>query len=208
MAWEDTILYVHTLHDICDWGGTEVTVIAGQHTMKQSRIDLANTHEYRGAHILCRLVAVEGRAQILALENTKPATPQGRGWGCTRRVNYYYAQRVVGTPALEPVLNALSPGTLEDYHSAREPSEFEYESERSEGPSSDSTGYSSMTTVASHHYTDHTQRSDTKNCDQKCRKQKHHDRQNAGRQILRRRETGGVAGLYCPCSGNPPSREP
>ena len=177
MAWEDTILYVHTLHDICDWGGMEVTVIAGQHTMKQSRIDLANTHEYRGARILGWLVAVEGRAQTFALENTKPATPQGRGWGYTRRANCYYAQKVVGTPALEPALNALSPGTPEDYHSAWEPSEFEYESEGSEGPGSDSTGYSSMTNVASHHNTDHMQRSDTKNHDRKCRKQKHRDRQ-------------------------------
>ena len=50
MAWEDTILYIRTLHDIQDWGGgTEVTVIAGQHTMRQSRIDLANTRDYRRA---------------------------------------------------------------------------------------------------------------------------------------------------------------
>ena len=34
MAWEDTILYIRTLHDIQDLGGTEVTVIASQHTMR------------------------------------------------------------------------------------------------------------------------------------------------------------------------------
>ena len=34
MAWEDTILYIWTLHDIQDWGGTEVTMIVGQRTMK------------------------------------------------------------------------------------------------------------------------------------------------------------------------------
>ena len=34
---------------------------------------------------------------------------------------------------MEPTLNAVRPATPEDYHSAREPSEFEYESEGSEG---------------------------------------------------------------------------
>ena len=52
MAWEDTILYIRTLHDIQDWGGMEVTVIVGQCTMKQSRIDLANTRDYRHTQIL------------------------------------------------------------------------------------------------------------------------------------------------------------
>ena len=47
MAWEDTIHYIRTLVDIQDWGGMEVTVVVGQRTMKQSRIDLANAREYR-----------------------------------------------------------------------------------------------------------------------------------------------------------------
>ena len=66
--------------------------------------------------------------------------------------------------------------TPEDYHSAREPSEFEYESEGSEGPGTDSTGYSSMATVTSYHNMDNTQCSDTKNHDRKCQRQKHRDR--------------------------------
>ena len=64
---------------------------------------------------------------------------------------------------------------MEDYHSAQEPSEFEYESEESEGSGTDSTGYSSTTIMMSHRDTDHTQRSDTKNRDHKCQKQKHRD---------------------------------
>ena len=47
MAWENTICYIQALHDVRDWGGMEVTVVAGQHTMRQSQIDLANTREYR-----------------------------------------------------------------------------------------------------------------------------------------------------------------
>ena len=83
---------------------------------------------------------------------------------------------MVEAPALEPVLHALRPASPEDYHSGWEPSEFEYESEGSEGSGTDSMGYSSMTTVTSYHDTDHTKHSNTKNCNRKCQNQKHPDR--------------------------------
>ena len=58
MAWENTIRYIRAVHDIRDWGGMEVTMVTGQHTMKQSRIDLANMREYRQARGLGRLAIV------------------------------------------------------------------------------------------------------------------------------------------------------
>ena len=79
MAWEDTTLYIQTVHDIQDWGGTEVTMIVGQCTMKQSRIDLANTRDYRHTRILGHLTAVENRAKSLALDTPRLVSPQGRG---------------------------------------------------------------------------------------------------------------------------------
>ena len=176
MAWEDTILYIRTLHDIQDWGGTEVTVIAGQRTMRQSRIDLANTRDYRRAWILGHLTAVENWVKSLALDTSRPVSPQGRSRGYTQRANRYYAQKAVGAPALEPTLNAVRPATPEDYHSAWEPSEFENESEGSEGTGTDSTGYSSTVTTTSHHDTDGTQHSNTKNHDRRRQKQKRRER--------------------------------
>ena len=152
-----------------------VTVVVGLHTMKQAKIDLANTREYWGAHIMGRLAAVEGRAQNLAIENAKSPAPQPRGWGYTRRADQYSAQKVVWAPAPEPTLHALRPASPEDYHSAREPSETNYESEGLEGSETDSTGYSSTTTTMSHHDTNHTQCSDTRNRDWKCQSQKHCD---------------------------------
>ena len=74
------------------------------------------------------------------------------------------------------MLNAARPATPEDYHSAREPSKFEYESEGSEGTGTDSMGYSSTATATSHHDTDGTQCSNTKNHDRRRQKQKHQDR--------------------------------
>ena len=84
-------------------------------------------------------------------------------------------QKAVRAPALEPTLNAMRLATPEDYHSAQEPSEFEYESEGSEGPGTDSTVFSSTTTTTSYHDTDNTQHSDTKNHNHKCQRQKHQD---------------------------------
>ena len=195
MAWENTIHYIWALHDIQDWGGMEVTVVTGQRTMRQSQIDLANTQEYRRTCVLGRLAAMEGQAQTLALDNARPVSPQGRGQGYTRRANCYYAQKVVGALGPEPTLHAMRLVTPEDYHSAWEPSEFEYDSEGSEGPSTDSTGYSSMTTLTSYHDTDHTQCSDTQNRDRKRRKQKHHDwreRQNTNARKQRDWRNGKV----------------
>ena len=177
IAWEDTIHYIRALHDIRVWGGTEVTVVVAQRTMRQSRIDLANTCEYRWAHVLGQLAAMEGRARTLALESPRPMSPQGRGRGYTQKADHYYAQKAVRLPAAELTLNAMRPATPNDYHFTREPSEFKYESEGSEGPSTDSTGYSSMAIVTSYHDTDNTQCSHTKNHDRKCQRQKYRDKQ-------------------------------
>ena len=116
MTWENTISYIRDLHGIRDWGGMEVTMVTGQCTMKQSKIDLANTQEYCRARILGRLAAIKGRAQTLAIENTKTLVPQARGQGYTRRANHYFAQKMVGAPAPEPALHTLRPVSPEDYH--------------------------------------------------------------------------------------------
>ena len=64
-----------------------------------------------------------------------------------------------------------------------------------EGSNTNSTGYSSTTTMMSHCDTDHTQWSDTKNRDNKCWKQKHQDRQASQRtnaKKLKDRRSGWV----------------
>ena len=89
----------------------------------------------------------------------------------------------------------MRPATPEDYHSARELSKFEYESEGLEGPGMDSMGYSSTTTATSYHDTDNIQCSDTKNHDCKCRRQKHQERwehRSTNAQKQRDRKNGRV----------------
>ena len=119
----------------------------------------------------------------------------GRGRAYTRRADWYLAQKVARSLALEPSLHPLRPATPEDYHSAREPSEFDDGSEESEGSGTDSTGYPSTTTTMSHHDTDHTQWSDTKNRDHRHRKQKHQDwqaSQKTNAKKLKDRRSGWV----------------
>ena len=93
-------------------------MVVGQHTMKQAKIDLANTREYHWDRNLGWLAAMEGRAWNLAIENAKSPVPQARGQGYTKRANCYFAQKAVGAPALEPTLHALRPASPEDYHFA------------------------------------------------------------------------------------------
>ena len=78
MTWENTVPYTRILHDCHDWVGTEVAVVAGQHTMKQSKIDLANTRDYRQARILGQLATIEGRARNLAIEKCQGAGTSGK----------------------------------------------------------------------------------------------------------------------------------
>ena len=39
MTWENAIQYIQNLLGVMDWGGMEVTIVSGQRTMKQSKID-------------------------------------------------------------------------------------------------------------------------------------------------------------------------
>ena len=172
MTWENTIEYIWNLHGVTDWGSMEVTVVSGQCTMKQSKIDLANTWEYCQTHTLEQMATAEGRLWALAIEKTKYLVPSPRGRRYTRRADHYFAQKFARTPATEPTLHAMRPTSPEDYHSTHEPSEFEYESEGMEGLDTDSTGYSTMTSYCD---TDHSQCSNTKNRDHKCWNQKHHN---------------------------------
>ena len=107
----------------------------------------------------------------------KPAQePQPKGRGMTRRADKYHAQKIATEPLPDfPVMSAR-PRSPDDFHSAREPSEFEYESgEMSCKGSEEEDHYSEyLTTSSAHmgHDTDHTERSNTENQSRKWQKQK------------------------------------
>ena len=67
MTWENMILHIWNLHGVKDWGGTEVTVVTGQRSMRQSKIDLANTREYCQARTIRHITTTKIRVQALAI---------------------------------------------------------------------------------------------------------------------------------------------
>ena len=111
---------------------------------------------------------------------------------------------------------AVRPGSLDDYHSTREPSDFEYESddppeldpghtdseyeEKEDGAFS---GYSSAGSVAVGYETDRTERSNTANQDKKRLKQKQRENGQSGLLTPGKSKTRSPARWFFPYSGNP-----
>ena len=124
-------------------------------------------------HTLQWMATAEGRLQALAIDKTKSLVPSPRGQRYTHRADCYFTQKFAGTLATEPTLHAMRPASLEDYHSAHEPSEFEYESEGSEGLEGSDTDSMGCSTTTSYRDTDHSQHSNTKNHDSNCQNQKY-----------------------------------
>ena len=71
MTWENTIQYIQNLHGVTDWGGTEVTIVSSQCTMKQAKIDLTNTWEYCWVCTLERMATTKSRLWAMAIDKNK-----------------------------------------------------------------------------------------------------------------------------------------
>ena len=124
----------------------------------------------------------------------EPVTPKGRGRGTVRRSDKSQAKKLLKQQQQQPALLVMAawPGSPDDYHSAREPSDFEYKSddppELDPGPTDSEyeddegttfSGYSSARSVARGYDTDHTERSNTANRDKKRLKQKQRENRTA-----------------------------
>ena len=121
------------------WAGSPATIFVTKQTTQEARRDKVKTKEYRRKITVQRLATAQARLKDLEMVTQKrqePATnPVVRGRGMIRRADKYLAprhgkepERILGTV---PVLPAFSDraATPDDYHSAREPSESEYDSE-------------------------------------------------------------------------------
>ena len=168
------------------WASSPADVYVMQWTMQQARRDKAKTREYRWKITVERLAAAQARLKDLDFVAQKQKecalNPVGRGRGMMRRADKFYAQkhgkepgRIPGPAPTLPVYPDRG-GTPDDYHSAWEPSEFEYDTEETdpEGPEldpedddDDASAGSDSTYKSSGHDTDQTCRSDTANRNQR-----------------------------------------
>ena len=162
------------------WAGVLADVFVTPRTTQQARRDKAKACEYHRRIMVERLAAAQVRLQDLNLTAHKQKelreNPVGRGRGMIRRVDKYLAQqhgkelpRAVGPVPAPPVFLERT-AMLDDYLSAREPSEFEYDSEETDPGEpeddleEDDTSVSSDSTYKSNgHDTDRTRRTNISN---------------------------------------------
>ena len=166
------------------WAGSPATVFVAKRTTQEARRDKVKTREYCRKITMRRLAATQARLKDLEMVTQKcqerAANPVARGRGMIHRADKYLAQRhgkePTRIPGTVPVLSAFSDqaATPDDYHSAREPSESEYNTEEMdpeedrddvEGDDDGASVGSNTTFKSSGHDTDRTNRTTTANPD-------------------------------------------
>ena len=172
------------------WAGSPATVFVARQTTQEARRDKIKMREYHRKITMWWLAAAQARLKDLEMVTQKcqerAANPVARGRGMIRRADKYLAQwygkepeRILGTVPVLPTFPDC-PATLDDYHSAREPSESEYDTEEMdpeedrddvEGDDDDASVGSDTTSKSSGHNTDRTNRTTTAN-----RTQRHNQR--------------------------------
>ena len=193
------------------WAGSPATVFVTRRTTQEARRDKIKTREYRWKITVWRLAAAQARLKDLEMVTQKrqerAANPVVRGRGMICRADKYLAQRYgkepERIPGTVPVLPAFPdrPAIPDDYHSAREPSESEYDTEETdpkedrddvEGDDDDASVGSDTTSKSSGHNTDRTNRTTTANRTQrrnqrKCKESQGRHPTNARKEEERRK---------------------
>ena len=174
------------------WAGSPATVFVTKRTTQEARRDKIKTKEYRWRITVQRLATAQARLKDLEIVTQKrqerAANLVGRGRGMIRRADKYLAQRhgkePERIPSTVPILPAFPDRTAtpDDYHSAWEPSESEYDTEETdseenrddveEDDDNASVG-SDITFKSSGHDMDQTNRMTTANRTQRRNQQKH-----------------------------------
>ena len=173
------------------WAGSPATIFVTKRATQEARRDKVKTREYRRKITVQRLATAQARIKDLEMVTQKrqgrAANPVARGRGMVCRADKYMAQRhgkePERIPGNVPIQSAFSDraATPNDYHSAREPSELEYDTEETdpeedrddvEGDDDDVSVGSDTTFKSSSHDTDRTNRTTTANRTQRRNQRK------------------------------------
>ena len=193
------------------WAGSPATVYVTKRTTQEARSDKVKTREYRRKITVQWLAAAPVRLKDLEMvakkRKERVANPVVRCRGMIRMADKYMAQQhgkePERIPGNVPVLPAFPDwaATPDDYHSAREPSESEYNTEEMdpeedgddvEGDDDDVSMGSDTTFKSSGHDTDQTNRMTTANRTQsrnqwKCKESRGRCPPNARKEGKRRK---------------------
>ena len=124
------------------WAGSPATVFVTKRTTQEARRDKIKTREYCRKITVRQLATAQARLKDLEMVTQKrqerTMNPVARGRGMIRRADKYLAQQhgkeLERIPGTVPILPAFTDqaATPDDYHSAREPSELEYDTEETD----------------------------------------------------------------------------
>ena len=142
MSDHESVHYTDLIAGSYLWAGSPADVFVTQQTTQQARRDKARTQEYHWRITVEWLAAAQARLQDLDLgaqkRKERALNPVGRGRGMIRQADKYLAQQHGREPewvhGLAPALPVFPDraAMLDDYHSVREPSEFEYDTEETD----------------------------------------------------------------------------
>ena len=128
MNWQDANAVIRLIHGEFLWCGVPVSLAAGHHTKKEAKYDLDATFAYRHTQAQERIALSKFQKDSKQSVIT-PKEPQPRGRGMTHRADKHFAKRVAGGPVQERSALHASARSPDGYHSAREPSNLDDDTE-------------------------------------------------------------------------------
>ena len=128
MNWQDANAVIRLVHGEFLWCGVLVSLAAGHRTKKEAKYDLDTTFAYRHTRAQERIALTKFRKDSKRSVIT-PKEPLSHGRGMTRRADKHFAKKVEGGPGLERLALHATAGSPDGYHSAREPSDFDNDTE-------------------------------------------------------------------------------
>ena len=128
MNWQDANAVIRLIHGGFLWCGVPVSLVAGHRSKKEAKYDLDATFAYRQTRAQERTVLSKFRKDSKR-SVLSPKEPKPRGQGMTRRADKFFAKKMAGGSDREQ--SALRGGATspDGYHSAREPSDFDNDTE-------------------------------------------------------------------------------
>ena len=172
MNWQHANAVIRLIHGEFLWCGVPITLVAGHRTKKEAKYDLDATFAYRHTRAQ-EWVALSKFRKDSKRSVITPKEPQPCGQGMARWADKYFAKRLAGGPEQERSALCAGAASLDGYHSAREPSDFDNETEEElqdveseEEPTAESDN-SDTSSVRSGHTSLHSQCSTMENRDWK-----------------------------------------
>ena len=128
MNWQDANAVIRLVHGEFLWFGVLVSLAAAHRTKKQAKYDLDATFTYWHTRVQER-IALSKFWKDSKQSVVTPKEPRPRGRGMTCHADKHFAKKVAGGTGLERLALHAAAGSPDGYHSAREPSDFDNDTE-------------------------------------------------------------------------------